>query len=163
MSTYAILFLFFLICQRLSELFIAQRNTAHLIKLGAYEVGTNHYPVMVALHSAWLVFLVVFGYSQPIAAGWFAIFVVLQMFRMWILLTLKGRWTTRIIVLEEPLVVEGPFKYLKHPNYALVIAEIFVAPMVLGLFWVAVLFSILNAAMLIVRISVENKALEHLR
>ena len=68
-----------------------------------------------------------------------------------------------MIILPEPLVVAGPFRYLKHPNYALVVAEIIVAPMVLGLLWVAVLFSFLNAAMLYVRIGVEDKALADLR
>jgi methyltransferase len=65
--------------------------------------------------------------------------------------------------LPEPLVVAGPFKYLKHPNYTLVVAEIIVAPMVLGLFWVAAIFTVLNAAMLYVRIGVEDKALAELR
>jgi methyltransferase len=163
MSFYSILFLTFLICQRLSELVIANRNTAHLLKRGAYEVGASHYPTMVALHSAWVACLVIFGFSQEIALGWLAVFVILQGFRLWILLSLGGRWTTRIIVIDEPLVASGPFKFLKHPNYALVIAEIFVAPMVLGLFWVGLLFSILNACMLFVRISAENQALGHLR
>ncbi|UOA19927.1 hypothetical protein DSM14862_02741 [Sulfitobacter indolifex] len=83
--------------------------------------------------------------------------------RLWILRSLGSRWTTRIIILEEPLVVRGPFKYLSHPNYMLVVAEIIVAPMVLGLVWVALVFTLLNAAMLWVRIGVEHKALAPLR
>ncbi len=73
------------------------------------------------------------------------------------------RWTTRVIVLREPLVARGPFRYLKHPNYMLVAAEIIAAPMVLGLVWVAAIFTVLNAAMLWVRIGVEGKALAPLR
>ena len=157
------LFLGFIILQRLSELVIAKRNTARLLERGAYEVGASHYPVMVAMHSAWIACLVFAGYSETVSVGWLALFALLQVFRVWILATLGRRWTTRVIVLEEPLVVRGPFRYLSHPNYMLVVAEIIVAPMVLGLVWVAVLFTALNAAMLRVRIEVENKALAGLR
>ena len=159
METATLLFLGIIIVQRLSELVIAKRNTARLLAKGAYEVGAAHYPVMVAMHSAWIACLLIFGYDETVALGWLAVFTVLQIFRVWILGSLGGRWTTRIIVLEEPLVVRGPFKYFSHPNYMLVVAEIIVAPMVLGLIWVAVVFTVLNAGMLWVRIGVESKAL----
>lgn len=162
-QTGAALFLGFIILQRLSELVIARRNTARLLAKGAYEVGASHYPVMVAMHSTWIACLVIFGYTAPLAFGWLAVFVLLQVLRVWILTSLGPRWTTRVIILEEPLVERGPFKYLSHPNYMLVVAEIIVAPMVLGLVWVAVLFTLLNAAMLWVRIGVEHKALTPLR
>ena len=159
METAIALFIGFIIVQRLSELVIAKRNTARLLAKGAYEVGAAHYPVMVAMHSVWIACLLIFGYDETVALGWLAVFTVLQIFRVWILGSLGGRWTTRIIVLEEPLVVRGPFKYFSHPNYMLVVAEIIVAPMVLGLIWVAVVFTVLNAGMLWVRIGVESKAL----
>jgi len=163
METATMLFLAFIIIQRLSELVIAKRNTARLLAQGAYEVGANHYPVMVMLHSTWIACLVIFGYSQSVNFVWLALFAVLQLFRIWILTSLGGRWTTRIIILEKPLVTRGPFKYLSHPNYMLVVMEIIVAPMVLGLVWVAALFTVLNAMMLWVRINVEHKALAQLR
>lgn len=163
METATLLFLGFIVIQRLSELAIAKRNTAKLLAKGAYEVGAAHYPVMVAMHSAWIGCLLIFGYDETVAFGWLAVFAILQVFRVWILGSLGSRWTTRIIILEEPLVVRGPFKYFSHPNYMLVVAEIVVAPMVLGLVWVAVLFTVLNAAMLWVRIGVEHKALAPLR
>ncbi len=153
------LFLAFIVVQRLGELVIAKRNTARLLARGAREVGAAHYPVMVALHSAWVLCLLVFGYSQEIHLGWLALYAVLQVFRVWILGTLGPRWTTRIIVIDEPLVAKGPFRFIPHPNYALVVFEVFVAPMVLGLLWVALLFSVLNAAMLYHRIRVEDGAL----
>ncbi|MEX1234361.1 MAG: isoprenylcysteine carboxylmethyltransferase family protein [Roseovarius sp.] len=159
----ATLFLGFIVLQRLSELVIARINTARLIARGAYEVGAGHYPVMVAMHSLWILCLIVFGMGQPVSPGWLAIFAVLQVLRVWILATLGPRWTTRIIILRAPLVTRGPFRYLRHPNYVLVVAEIIVAPMVLGLVWVAVLFTLLNAAMLWVRIRAENRALADLR
>jgi len=163
METATALFLGFIIVQRLGELVIAKRNTANLLAKGAYEVGAAHYPLMVAMHSAWITCLLIFGYDERVAYGWLAVFAVLQVFRVWILGSLGARWTTRIIILEEPLVVRGPFKYFSHPNYMLVVAEIIVAPMVLGLVWVAVVFTVLNAAMLWVRIGVEHKALAPLR
>jgi methyltransferase len=163
METITALFLGFIIAQRLSELAIARRNTARLLARGAHEVGAAHYPVMVVMHSAWIACLVILGYDQSVAAGWLGVFAVLQILRLWILTSLGDRWTTRIIILPEPLVVRGPFRYVAHPNYMLVVAEIIVAPMVLGLVWVAVLFTLLNAAMLWVRIRVEHQALAPFR
>ena len=153
------LFLAFIVVQRLGELVIAKRNTAALLARGAHEVGAAHYPVMVALHSAWVLCLLIFGYSQDIHLGWLALYAVLQVFRVWVLGTLGRRWTTRIIVIDEPLVAKGPFRFIPHPNYTLVVFEVFVAPMILGLVWVAFLFSALNAAMLYHRIRVEDGAL----
>lgn len=159
MTTGTFLFLAFIVVQRLGELVIARRNTARLMARGAYEVGAGHYPVMVALHSAWVLALLVFGWNQPLHMGWLAFYAVLQVFRVWILGTLGARWTTRIIVLDEPLVVRGPFRFIPHPNYTLVVLEIIAAPMVLGLTWVALVFTLLNAAMLYHRIGVEDGAL----
>ena len=157
------LFLGFLVLQRLSELVIARRNTARLMARGAREVGAGHYPVMVAMHASWLVLLVVFGLGAPVSLPWLAAFAVLQAFRLWILGTLGGRWTTRVIVLDEPLVARGPFRWVRHPNYVLVCAEIVVAPMVLGLWWIALVYTALNAAMLWVRIRAEEGALAPMR
>lgn len=159
----AILFLSFVVIQRLGELVLAKRNTARLLERGAVEVGASHYPVMVALHTCWVLALIALGYAQAVSLPWLIAFAVLQVMRFWILSSLGERWTTRIIVIDEPLVQAGPFAFLRHPNYMLVVAEIFVAPMVLGLFWVAVVFSVLNACMLALRISVEERALKHMR
>lgn len=161
--TPALWFLAFIIVQRLSELVIAKRNTARLLARGAVEHGAGHYPVMVAMHSAWIAALMVFGWQNPVSLPWLAVFVLLQLFRVWILATLGPRWTTRIIVLPQPLVARGPFRFMRHPNYALVVAELIVAPMVLGLVWVAALWTVLNAAMLWVRIRAEDRALASLR
>lgn len=157
--TAAAIFLAFIVGQRLVELAVARRNTARLMARGAREEGAAHYPYMVALHSAWVTALVLLGWDEPVHLGWLAAYAVLQAFRVWILATLGGRWTTRIIVTDEPLVARGPFALMRHPNYALVVAEIAVAPLVLGLVWVAVVFSALNAAMLFVRVRAEDAAL----
>jgi methyltransferase len=130
---------------------------------GAREVGAGHYPVMVAMHASWLALLVAFGLGAPVSLPWLAAFAALQAFRLWILGTLGERWTTRVIVVDEPLVARGPFRWMRHPNYALVCAEIVVAPMVLGLWWIAALYTVLNAAMLWVRIRAEEGALAPMR
>ena len=157
------LFIGFLAVQRLGELALARRNTARLLARGAREHGAAHYPLIVALHAAWLLSIAVFGWGEPVRPLWLAAFALLQGLRVWILSTLGPRWTTRIIVLDEPLVRRGPFRVLRHPNYALVVAEIAVAPMVLGLAGVALVFSALNAAVLTIRIRAENAALAPLR
>ncbi len=159
MTASAVLFLGFIVLQRLGELALSRRNTHRLLARGAREVGAGHYPAMVALHSAWVLALILFGHDQPVSPGWLGVFALLQVLRLWILASLGTRWTTRIILLDAPLVRRGPFRYVAHPNYMLVVAEIFVSPMVLGLVWVAVVFSLLNAAMLWVRIGVEHRAL----
>lgn len=159
----AVRFLVFLIVQRLGELALARSNTRRLLARGAREVAAAHYPLIVALHTAWVVALVIWGWDRPVHLGWLAVFAALQLFRVWILASLGRRWTTRIIVLDEPLVARGPFRFLRHPNYTLVVAEIAVAPLMLGLPWVAVVFSVLNAAVLTLRIRAENAVLAHLR
>lgn len=155
----AALFIGFLVVQRLAELALARRNTARLMDRGAVEHGAGHYPLIVALHAGWLACIAVLGWGQPVHAGWLALFVLLQGLRLWILATLGPRWTTRIIVTGEPLVRRGPFRWLRHPNYALVVAEIAVAPLVLGLVGVAAAFTVLNAVVLSIRLRAENRAL----
>jgi methyltransferase len=152
-------FLGFLILQRLSELVLARLNTTRLLARGATEHGESHYPLIVALHAAWIAALVIFGLGNPVSPAWLAAFVVLQALRIWILASLRDRWTTRIIVLDEPLVARGPFRFVRHPNYMVVAAEIVVASMVLGLPWVAAIFTLLNAAVLAIRIRAEDAAL----
>lgn len=158
-SVPALLFIAFVIVQRLGELALARRNTAALMARGARKIGANHYPMMVGMHTAFLVAVAWFGWQAPVALSWLAAYVVLQGLRIWILASLGSRWTTRIILLDEPLVVRGPYRFVSHPNYMLVVVELIVVPMVLGLVWVALVFTVLNAAMLALRISVEQRGL----
>ena len=146
--------------QRLSELVVARRNTARLLAAGAYEIGGGHYPVMVALHAAWLAGLWLLAPGRPVDLLALAAYLLVQPLRLWILMTLGGRWTTRIIVLPgAPLVRSGPYRFLSHPNYAVVIAEIALLPLAFHLYWYALAFSLANAALLTVRIRAENAAL----
>lgn len=150
----------FVTLQRLSELIIARRNTSRLLAAGAHEVGASHYPVMVAMHTAWLAALWFTIGDRPVSMLLLLLFAFLQLMRIWVLATLGSRWTTRIIVTQDAaLVNKGPFRFLRHPNYAVVTAEIAVLPLTFGLIWIAALFTLFNAAMLYVRIGAENRAL----
>lgn len=156
-------FILFLLAQRLAELALARRNTAWLRAQGATEHGRAHYPLIVLLHAGWLAAIAVAGRDEAVRTGWLTLFALLQCARLWVIASLGSRWTTRIIVLDRPLVARGPYRLMPHPNYAVVTAEIAVAPLVLGLWRVALVFSILNALMLAVRIRAENRALAFLR
>nr|WP_294847837.1 isoprenylcysteine carboxylmethyltransferase family protein [uncultured Sphingomonas sp.] len=150
----------FVTLQRVIELPIARANTARLLAKGGREVGGSHYPFIVALHAAWLATLWVFAPGQVIHWGWFALFLMIEIGRVWTLRSLGPRWTTRIIIVPgETLVARGPYKYVNHPNYVVVVAEIAVLPLVFGLWQAALIFSALNGIMLWVRIGTENKAL----
>jgi methyltransferase len=146
--------------QRVGELFLANRNTRRLLATGGREHAAAHYPLIVALHAAWLLSLWWFGWSQPVDAFWLAIFVLIELARIWVLVSLGPRWTTRIIILPQArLVRRGPYRFVNHPNYMIVVAEIAVLPLVFGLWPIALIFSLLNAAVLTVRIREENRAL----
>jgi methyltransferase len=115
---------------------------------------------MVALHASWLICLWWFGWNNPVVWGLLAAYAALQLFRVWILATLGRRWTTRIITVPgETLVARGPYRFVKHPNYLLVLLEMPLLPLALNLPWLAVIFGLLNVAMLAWRIRVENAAL----
>ncbi len=147
--------------QRLGELVVAQRNTRRLLREGGREIGARHYPLFVLLHGGWLVamFLLVPS-SAPVSLPLLAIFVVLQLLRVWIVLTLGRYWTTRIVTVPgAPLVRRGPYRFLRHPNYVVVIGEIALLPLAFGAWQIALVFSILNLALLWHRIRIEDAAL----
>jgi len=146
--------------QRLGELALARRNTRRLRARGAVETGAWHYPLIVALHAAWLAGLWVLAWSHPVSLGWLGVYLVLQLLRAWTLVSLGGRWTTRILTLPgEPPVRRGPYRFLAHPNYWVVAGEIAVLPLVFGMPVYAAVFSLLNAAVLQIRIRAEEGAL----
>ncbi len=154
----------FVTAQRLIELPVARANTARLLSLGGREVAPGHYPFIVAMHAAWLASLWVFALGQPINLAFLILFGLIELARVWVLRSLGNRWTTRIITVPgEQLVARGPYKFVSHPNYLVVIAELAVLPLVFGLWQIALIFSALNAAILTVRIRAENEALRSAR
>ena len=160
MTLAAILILAFVTLQRLAELWLANRNTRRLLANGAREAEPGHYPLIVAVHVAWLLTLWLLAPGRPIGWALLIVFALLQLARVWVIATLGPRWTTRIIVLPQaPLVKRGPFRFVSHPNYIVVAAEIAVLPLVFGLWIVALVFTILNAVILTIRVRAENRAL----
>jgi len=156
----AVAILLLVTVQRLGELWLSHRNTSRLLAKGAYEVGRGHYLPIVAMHGLWLATLWVLAPERPVSLGWLGIYVLLQFARVWVLSTLGPRWTTRIIILPDaPLVRNGPYRFVNHPNYWVVVGEIAVLPLVFGMWQVSLIFSLLNAAALAIRIREENRAL----
>lgn len=147
--------------QRLIELAVASANTRRLKTLGAVEIGRGHYPLFVVLHGSWLAAMAILvpPATPPIPAA-LAALAGLMLLRAWVMVSLGPYWTTRIITLPSaPLVRRGPYRFLRHPNYLVVAGEIALLPLAFGAVGIAVMFSVLNGALLAYRISVEDKAL----
>ncbi len=147
--------------QRLAELVHAQRNARRLLGAGGIEVGAAHYPLIIAIHAAWLAALF-FAVPPEASVSWWLLgfYGLLQVLRLWVIVSLGRYWTTRIITLPQaPLVRRGPYRLCRHPNYLIVVAEIAVLPLAFGAWWIAVAFSVINGTLLAWRIRVENEAL----
>lgn len=146
--------------QRLAELVYARRNEAALRARGGVEVGARHYPLFFLVHGGWLLSLgLLVDPAAPVNWPLLGIYLVLQVCRVWVVASLGPYWTTRIITLAEaPLVRTGPYRWFRHPNYMVVVAEIAVLPLAFGAWQIAVVFSVLNAALLWHRIRVESAA-----
>jgi methyltransferase len=154
--------------QRLLELRLSRRNERLLHARGAIERGRGHYPLMVALHALWLLSTLIEGLLRgpglpalwPIPA---ALFLLVQPLRYWSIRSLGDYWNTRILVVPDAkLVARGPYRYLRHPNYLVVAVEVATFPLIFGAWVTALVFSVLNAALLFVRIREENRALAEL-
>jgi methyltransferase len=146
--------------QRLSELWLAARNTRRLKAQGAYEVGGEHYPLVVVLHAAWLAGLWALAWDRPINLWLAGLFLLVEVLRAWTLLSLGERWTTRIVILPgAPLVRRGPYRFFPHPNYLVVVLEIALLPLAFGMPTYAATFTLLNAGVLFIRVRAEAKAL----
>jgi methyltransferase len=152
--------------ERLAELVVSRRNAAWSVARGGVESGRGHYPAMVVLHTGLLVgaLVEVWVADPPFLPwlGWPALALVLasQGLRWWCISTLGPRWNTRVIVVPGlPLVTSGPYRWFSHPNYVAVVVEGVALPLVHTAWVTAVVFTVLNAALLTVRLRVENRAL----
>ena len=159
-----VLFISFVILFRIGELLLSKRNERWLVKNGAIEFGEKHYPYIVSLHILFFISLI-FEYSKQQTSSYnlmlIIIYILLIAFKTWVILSLGKFWNTKIYHIQNiPLIKKGPYKYFKHPNYAVVIAEIAVIPLVFHLYFTAIAFTIFNMIMLFVRIKEENKALQ---
>lgn len=152
--------------ERVAELVVSKRNAAWSMARGGQEFGFSHYPVMVVLHTGLLVGALVEAYVRepvvPAALAWSMVVVVVltQALRWWCITTLGPQWNTRVIVVPGMApVTGGPYRFLPHPNYVAVVVEGVALPLVHGAWITAVVFTVLNAVLLTVRIRVEDAAL----
>ena len=153
--------------QRLAELLYSNRNTKKLLTEGGKEVGQSHYPIMIAIHTGWLFTITAFAvladtHSVDDLIIWplIGVYGLVQVGRFWVLYSLGRYWSTKVIDLPEaPLIRKGPYRWIKHPNYLIVVLEVALLPMALQMWGTALVFSILNAGILAWRIQVENRAL----
>ena len=147
--------------QRVVELLYARRNTARLLARGGIESGASHYPLIVALHAAWLLAMAVLIPPSTPPNWWLlGFYALLQVARVWTIASLGPHWTTRVVtVAGTPLVRRGPYRFLRHPNYLIVAAEIAILPLAFGAVAIAVTFTALNAAIMAWRIGIEDRAL----
>ena len=154
--------------QRLLELRYSQRNERRLRDRGAVERGADHYPVMVAIHTLWLVSTLIEGLLRgPEIPAWWPVplgaFLLVQPLRYWAILSLGENWNVRVLVVPGgKLVRTGPYRFFPHPNYIVVAVEVLAFPLIFGAWITAVVFSLLNAAFLYTRIRTENRALTEL-
>ncbi len=147
--------------QRLAELVYARRSARRLLAAGGVEHGAGHYPLFVALHGAWLAALFVLVPAEA-PADWalLGLYGLLQLGRLWVIASLGGRWTTRVIVVPRaPLITRGPYRFLRHPNYLVVALEIPVLPLAFGAWHIALAFGLANLALLAQRMRIEERAL----
>jgi methyltransferase len=158
---YFIIFILFVIALRFTELYISKRNEKWLLARGALEYGREHYPYVVGMHTLFIISLIVENYltgGHPINFIFLALFILLLIFKYWILSSLGNYWNTRIYRIPgSSAVKKGAYKVFKHPNYVDVVCEIAIIPLVFHLYYTAIIFTVLNAIMLTVRIKVENK------
>jgi methyltransferase len=159
-----ILVISFVVLLRIQELILSKKNEKWLLENGAVEYGSKHYPFIVALHILFFFSLILEYAAQQhhsLSLPLIIFYFLLLTFKIWIIASLGKFWNTRIYRIPNiPLIKRGPYKYFKHPNYAVVIAEIAVIPMILHLPFTAIVFTLLNLIMLFVRIKEENKVLE---
>jgi methyltransferase len=147
--------------QRLAEITYAKRNQRRLMAAGGIEVASGHYPLFFGLHGGWLAALwILVPETAPVVWPLLILFGALQLARLWVICSLGRLWTTRIITVPGvPLVRHGPYRWLRHPNYLIVAAEIAVLPLAFGAWPIALVFSILNVPLLWYRIRCEEAAL----
>ncbi|MBB5323049.1 methyltransferase [Anoxybacillus tepidamans] len=158
-------FFFSVVGMRMAELIIAKRNERALKAMGAKEFGKLHYRWMVIMHVLFLLsFLLEALYKGARLSRWWSLFLpmflIVQVLRIWTIFSLGTFWNTKILVLPNvPVVVKGPYRFLRHPNYLVVTLEIILIPLLFQAYGTAVVFSILNAYTLSIRISLEEKTL----
>jgi methyltransferase len=158
-----IVFILFLVFQRLAELYVSSKNEKWLLKNGAVEYGKEHYPFIVAMHTLFIISVIaeyIWRDNTVVNYALIILFFVLIVIKAIVISTLGHYWNTKIYKVPGTRpVATGIYKYIKHPNYIIVICEIAIIPLAFGLYYTAVVFTLLNGIMLTVRIKKENEVL----
>ncbi|RLL48243.1 hypothetical protein D8M04_02925 [Oceanobacillus piezotolerans] len=165
MAIYMSLLFLFILAQRLIELVIAKRNEQWMKERGGIELGSEHYKWFIVLHTLFFISILFEVLLRSNAIEFhnvlFAIFILLQLARVWCIQTLGRFWNTKIIVLPNvSLIKKGPYKYMKHPNYVIVGLELMTIPLLFNAYWTAVIFPVLHLILLKIRIPAEDTALK---
>jgi methyltransferase len=155
-----------LVCERVCELWLSHRNARRALERGGVELGRGQYRVIVVFHALFIISCAIEGrFREPGVPGLISRLALIgeagaQALRYWAIISLGERWNTRVIIVpNEPLVTTGPYQYIRHPNYTAVVLEIACVPLIRGLLITAILFSAINALLLALRISLEERAL----
>ena len=148
--------------QRLAELWLSRRNAGRLVAGGGREIGAGHFPVLIAVHAAWLAAIAFFvPAGAPVYWAVIAAYLVVQAGRYWVIATLGPHWTFRVIdTPDAPLVRTGPYRWCRHPNYVVVMLEVALLPLAFGAWEIALVFSVANAAVLAWRLRLENASID---
>jgi methyltransferase len=151
----------YVVIQRLAELVYANANTRRLLAEGGKEYGRGHYPLFILLHGSWLIAIAMMAHPPANPDLWLLMaFIISQALRFWTLASIGRWWTTRIISSPSfPRVRKGPYRFLPHPNYTVVVIEIAVVPWLLGATSLMLAFTIANAMLLAWRIRIEAAVL----
>jgi methyltransferase len=148
--------------QQLVEYYIARRNTRRLLAMGGVEAGGGHHWIMMIFHAVWLVGLWVYALDNPVQWHWLFAYCAIEALRGWVVAALGDRWSSRVIVMPgENYDPSTMLRFLRHPNYLIVLVEVFVLPMVFSMVWYALGFAIACGAILFWRMQTEDVALRN--
>lgn len=156
------------VLQRLFELALSRRHLRALAARGGREYHAETFPAMAALHVLFLVSLAAESYPWrfPLNAftwGCLAALVLVTVGRYWVIASLGGNWTVRIVVVPGDRVKrKGPYRLMRHPNYLVIVLEFLLLPLLMRAPATLVLFSVANVFVLRERIRLEENALREL-
>lgn len=168
MQTWMIMLIFFIILQRILELFIAKSNEQWLMERGGVEKGQSHYKWFIYLHTLFIISILLEGFvyntkEQPLSIFLLAVFFIVQVGRVWCILSLGRFWNTKVVFIPGVSPIQtGPYKYVKHPNYIIVAIELLVIPLLFGAYVTAIVFPLLHLILLKFRIPIEERALKEM-
>ena len=151
--------LIYIIISRLFELKLSKKNTQKLKEDGAIELYSFHYKFIVIFHVIFITYFFVKSfYNMNLSFEYLYLFIIIQILRYKIIYDLGVYWTTRILVINKPLIKTWIFKYFRHPNYIIVFCEIVLVCLFFNDYYSLLFFSIVKLILICIRIFFEEKA-----